>query len=448
MARMRRRRAVVFGLTLAVPLIVAVMGWVTVREARGAASDQVETTEQMLAATSAHGVSSAVSAAQEHIAALSRSSVVVDAARAGRLDLLHDQLAVFQATSGTTGVVATLVDGGEARVGDAPAAGPGTTPVFHPVGDRTSAGLTLRDPVIADGRTVAVLAVELDLGSLSPQLSQPFEGYGGRTSLIRRDGSILMSSTAPPGTRVEAQPLLDLLRRGQAGIVTYDAPQLGSRRIAAVAPVSGTDLMVVVGADAAAARAPIAGLVRRLVLLVVLTMLVVLLLLVLAVATVRGGRHELESSQQRAIDLAHTDPLTGLANRRAFDRALEDSRGPVAVVMADIDLLKAINDELGHAAGDEALRATAQAITSAIRPGDLAARVGGDEFAVLLPGTSSSVALEVGERIRHAVRQVGDPSGRPLSASIGVAAGVASESAQLLLGADAALYSAKASREG
>jgi diguanylate cyclase (GGDEF)-like protein len=407
----------------------------------------VESTEQMLAATRADALAGSAAAAEAHVAAFSTSPAVVDAASAGRLDVLHDQLTVLRATSGTTGAAVRLADGREAVVGNAPAADPRTTPVFHAVGDRTAAGLTLRATVTAaDGRTVASIAVELDLSSLSPQLSQPFQGYGGRTSLLGRDGTIVMSSTAPPSARVEAQALLDLLQRGRPGVVTYDAPQLGVRRIAAVAPVKGTDLMAVVGADAAAARAPIAGLVRRLVLLVVVTMVVVLLLLVIALATVRGGRHELESAQRKAVDLAHTDPLTGLANRRAFDQALEDSRGPVAVVMADIDLLKAINDELGHAAGDEALRATARAITSAIRPGDLAARVGGDEFAVLLPGTSSSVALEVGERIRHAVRQAGDPGGRALSASIGVAAGTATEAAQLLLGADAALYSAKASR--
>jgi diguanylate cyclase (GGDEF)-like protein len=153
-----------------------------------------------------------------------------------------------------------------------------------------------------------------------------------------------------------------------------------------------------------------------------------------------------------------TDPLTGLYNRRHFDvvfaaeweRARRDRR-PLAVLFIDVDLFKSYNDRHGHRAGDDVLAGVGKALVESLqRPGDLAARYGGDEFVVLLPDTDTDGALDVARRIRAAIdglciRHYASPQGR-VTPSIGVAHLVpaAGNTAQELLErADKALYSAK-----
>jgi len=152
----------------------------------------------------------------------------------------------------------------------------------------------------------------------------------------------------------------------------------------------------------------------------------------------------------RLLDLVGKDALTGVANRRSFDEALSrelarvERRGlSLALLMIDLDGLKAINDVHGHAEGDRAIRALAQSCRDAIRATDLVARLGGDEFAVLLPDAGEFEALAVAERIR---RGVADHSvaGRALSTSVGVACAKSRDSAQSLCErADSALYAEK-----
>src|SRR3954468_9314149 len=112
----------------------------------------------------------------------------------------------------------------------------------------------------------------------------------------------------------------------------------------------------------------------------------------------------------RLAQIALSDPLTGLRNHRAFqeDMARELQRvgrgsEPLAVVMLDLDGLKAVNDSLGHQAGDERLHRAAAAIREAHRAGDLAYRIGGDEFAVILTGARALGALEFAQRVRAVV---------------------------------------------
>ena len=106
---------------------------------------------------------------------------------------------------------------------------------------------------------------------------------------------------------------------------------------------------------------------------------------------------ELAARNVELASLAGTDGLTGLANRRRFDEefaklaTLADRvRSPLAVILADVDQFKAYNDEFGHPAGDEALRAVAGLIRSCVRECDVAARYGGEEFAVILPGSGAA----------------------------------------------------------
>ena len=134
----------------------------------------------------------------------------------------------------------------------------------------------------------------------------------------------------------------------------------------------------------------------------------------------RRQRQQLAELNRKLVDEAMTDPLTGLANRRGFEQfagklRAPDSRLPrqLAVVMLDLDHFKQVNDRHGHAAGDEVLREVAHRWSRAVRDSDLAARLGGEEFCVLLPGSEFDGALSVAEKLRQAV--AGSPV--PLSSS-------------------------------
>ncbi len=158
---------------------------------------------------------------------------------------------------------------------------------------------------------------------------------------------------------------------------------------------------------------------------------------------------------QRLRALAGLDELTGIANRRAFHDALgkEVARqwrrgGSYGLVLIDLDGLKLINDRFGHAAGDRAIVATANACVRTLRESDLAARLGGDEFGVLLPETIAEGAFRAADRLREQIESE-DVAGIALRTSIGVAVaeepGI--EAAQILARADAALYTDKRHRK-
>lgn len=165
--------------------------------------------------------------------------------------------------------------------------------------------------------------------------------------------------------------------------------------------------------------------------------------------------HELRIAHERAQQLARTDALTGLMNRRAFyefaDAVLKQalrSERRMSAVMLDIDAFKAINDTHGHLAGDEALKAVAGAIRETVRVSDVAGRIGGDEFAMILPDTGVADAAAMAERLRRRVSDIAIRSGaaevRP-TCSIGVAErpGHCESVEGLLAQADNALYRAK-----
>jgi diguanylate cyclase (GGDEF)-like protein len=150
---------------------------------------------------------------------------------------------------------------------------------------------------------------------------------------------------------------------------------------------------------------------------------------------------------------AMTDLLTGVFNRRAFLDAAERliaQRGrrslPVSVLLFDLDRFKSINDSFGHAVGDDALKVFARTASASMRATDVVARLGGEEFVALLPGTAAEAAM-VAERVRAAFQAAGaEISSRETCAtvSIGVASAVPPvEIDALLLRADAALYRAK-----
>jgi diguanylate cyclase (GGDEF)-like protein len=155
------------------------------------------------------------------------------------------------------------------------------------------------------------------------------------------------------------------------------------------------------------------------------------------------------------VEQAEQDPLTRLLNRRSFERQArheaqraQRSDGPWALLMIDIDHFKRLNDSLGHAAGDVALVAVADALRLALRTEDLAARWGGEEFVLLLVGTPPDAATQAAERIRAALAALPlthQDRAFSITASIGVAAAHgAMDLVAVLQRADEALYAAKA----
>ena len=149
-----------------------------------------------------------------------------------------------------------------------------------------------------------------------------------------------------------------------------------------------------------------------------------------------------------------SDPLTGVANRRAFldeaprvIRRAKYAHQPVALLLFDLDRFKEINDAFGHQAGDEVLTSFSRIATSQLRPADLFARIGGEDFACLLPDTPQQGALSLAERVRAACEAAGHDFAASYTATVSV--GVATMSGKnfnvesLLAAADRALYRAK-----
>lgn len=159
---------------------------------------------------------------------------------------------------------------------------------------------------------------------------------------------------------------------------------------------------------------------------------------------------ELDEYQRQLSERASRDPLTGVLNRGSLDEELERNLAvarrtgaPLAVLMLDLDDFKAYNDTFGHPAGDEVLRALAEAAAANVREGDRVARYGGEEFTVVLPDSDCAAAAAVAERIRAAMAERAFL--RPVTVSIGVACHPdhGETPAALIAQADAALYAAK-----
>lgn len=157
-------------------------------------------------------------------------------------------------------------------------------------------------------------------------------------------------------------------------------------------------------------------------------------------AVVFGAMGTLTAERRREVDrlldhlnhLARTDGLTGLFNHRAFQKRIrteaaraEREEQPLALLMIDLDFFKRFNDEFGHPAGDELLKAVAQRLVDHVRPYDVVCRYGGEEFAVLMPGMDEADGSEAAERIRstladEGVEELGIRPGR-VTLSVGVA---------------------------
>jgi two-component system, cell cycle response regulator len=171
-------------------------------------------------------------------------------------------------------------------------------------------------------------------------------------------------------------------------------------------------------------------------------------LLLARAQTLLDFKNYLDTCEEAAL----TDHLTGLANRRRFERQLEREitrtlryTRPFCLLLLDIDHFKQVNDSYGHEAGDEAIRRIAKILQAGTRGIDTAARIGGEEFALLLTETELAAGLEVAERLRLAIKAEGIPVVGNVTASFGVAEFplCASTGRELLSVADTAMYEAK-----
>ena len=154
----------------------------------------------------------------------------------------------------------------------------------------------------------------------------------------------------------------------------------------------------------------------------------------------------------RLSGAARTDALTGIPNRRAFEERFEEELArasrenrPLSVAVGDLDAFKLVNDRLGHQAGDEALRRVARELGMWKRRSDVTARIGGEEFALLLPGIDEQGAIRLADRVRLGIQEVFVADRVPLTTSFGIAAFPAhgTDAAALMRASDQALYAAK-----
>jgi diguanylate cyclase (GGDEF)-like protein len=174
-----------------------------------------------------------------------------------------------------------------------------------------------------------------------------------------------------------------------------------------------------------------------------------------AYAELLKQNEELRKAGERYLDLALRDPLTGLANRRCFqevaDKEFERARRygrELTLILLDMDNLKLVNDEQGHQAGDAALKAIGAALSAASRATDTVARIGGDEFALILPETSCADGIAIAARARAAIAKgYLMPDGKPatLTMSAGAAGRISTDATfdSIFIRSDRALYRAK-----
>jgi len=171
---------------------------------------------------------------------------------------------------------------------------------------------------------------------------------------------------------------------------------------------------------------------------------------------IKSLQDKLKQSNQMLLELSHTDPLTGLNNRRSMMESLDKeferstrTKTPLSLLMLDIDHFKRINDNFGHQQGDTVLQVLASLLKEHLRPYDLAARFGGEEFSLILPETNEKDAGMVAERIRQSIQELeldNLPTDFRMTASIGLATSPNEAMAtpdDLIREADYALYNAK-----
>lgn len=316
--------------------------------------------------------------------------------------------------------------------------------------------LPISYPLSGSPGDILLLSANIDSLTLEQHYEASRPRPNGSVLLVHRDGTVLVRApsyqTAVGTSLTKGAIWTEGLKTALQGSLEIDKSAIdGISRVAAFNALQDFPLVVIVAApieDILAHWKKFMGVVLKIGALLTAVVLLLAHHLILRIRELSTTRDELEQ-------MAQTDPLTGLFNRRHFwllgrqeiSRITRYDR-PLSIVTIDLDHFKKINDHFGHAAGDDALRWFATALRASLRQSDVPARLGGEEFAVLLPETTTDNAGLLAERIRIALAATPVSSGGqtfPLTASFGVAGTDNSQTTleTLLARADLALYQAK-----
>lgn len=283
-----------------------------------------------------------------------------------------------------------------------------------------------------------------------PNLPKELDEVGGLVVLgLDAEGAVMRSSrelariqaqTRIPAWQLLTQPTFsDLQARTpdvagivHRGLVTLGDPNGEMRGLTGVIYRDESQLLCVLGYDADELERMARG------------------LLELSDEQIREQR-ELVRANREIVQVSLTDSLTGVGNRRSFDDKLEEEVArstrygtPLSVVLFDLDRFKRINDEYGHPAGDKVLKEIGAMLTRTVRKSDLAARTGGEEFAVVMPGVSTDAATKSAERLRKQIASDPVAGLEGITASFGVTERREGDTAASLYSrVDSALYAAK-----
>ena len=366
------------------------------------------------------------------------ASALLTATRSRALELAESQRLQRAARRRDRPALERLLGAGEAV--NLPARGTGAKAIPAVwVGQRVEGAPAVRVGVTSAGRRLATVSVSLPVGqSLLDRVRRTALAVTGDNLALTRGGIVVAGPSTLRGATLGQDGKLrsgnDTLRAQSVALPGYDPP-----------------VRVVASADGSVAGDDLGALRQRLTIAALLSLLAIGLYAAALARPLLRSLNRVASVAEQAM----LDPLTGTANRRGFERALEVElersarRGhPCALVIVDLDDFKLVNDRHGHGVGDEALVMLAERLRDSVRSADTVARLGGEEFALLLPETPLSGALAVAERARTAFAASGmrlkGGGELTVTASFGAADFPASpDRTTLMRDADQALYTAK-----